>query len=132
MSRFDAVQESYVRCRSSPGFFDDFYRDFLGSSEEVRAKFVHTNFEKQNKLLRESIVFMILFAEGGTYAQQVIKELAVKHDRKHLDITPGLYALWLDSLIRTIARHDKAMNPDLEQKWREAMTIGIESLKALY
>jgi hemoglobin-like flavoprotein len=132
MSRYDAVQESYVRCRSSQGFFDDFYQDFLNSSEEVKAKFSRTNFEKQNKHLRESIVFMILFAEGGEYARQIIDQLGVKHNREHLNITPGLYGLWLESLIRTIYKHDTQMTPDLESSWREAMEVGIELLKARY
>jgi hemoglobin-like flavoprotein len=132
MNYYDIVQESYMRCRQSPGFFDDFYRDFIGSSDEVKKKFAKTDLGHQEKLLSESMVYMILFAEGGEFAGRIIAQLGEKHNRHHNDITPALYALWLESLIRTLKKHDPQMSPELEQRWREAMTVSIEALKARY
>lgn len=132
MGYYDIVQESYVRCRDSAHFFEDFYNDFTSSSEEIRQKFSKTNFQHQHKLLRESIAYMILFAEGGEFSQRIIDQLGEKHNRKHNDIKPALYDLWLESLIRTLRKHDPQMTPELEQRWRESMAVGIEALKARY
>ncbi|HGB7429174.1 TPA: globin, partial [Pseudomonas aeruginosa] len=43
MNAADRVMQSYGRCCASTGFFDDFYRHFLASSPQIRAKFATTD-----------------------------------------------------------------------------------------
>ncbi len=52
MNAADRVMQSYGRCCASTGFFDDFYRHFLASSPQIRAKFATTDMTAQKHLLR--------------------------------------------------------------------------------
>ena len=47
MSPADLVMQSYGRCCASASFFDDFYRNFLASSPQIREKFTDTDMPAQ-------------------------------------------------------------------------------------
>jgi hemoglobin-like flavoprotein len=122
------VSESYGRCCLQKEFFEDFYAIFLESSPEVKFKFAKTNFDRQFKLLRDGITFMIMFARGDRFAATKMEKLGELHNSKHLNIGTRLYSLWLNCLIRTIQKHDRELTPELRALWEDAMNVGIKYL----
>lgn len=132
MTQFQDVKESYGRCCLSKDFFTDFYSMFLASSPEVKSKFAKTNFEKQYKLLRDGITFMIMFAENEPIARLKMEKLGELHNQNNLNVGPRLYGLWLNCLMLAIEKHDPALTQETRQRWVEAMSMGMGYLKSKY
>lgn len=122
--------QSYGRCCASAAFFDDFYRTFLASSPEVRAKFERTDMPAQKLLLRQGILNLVLYARGLPPTK--LQALAASHSRDKLNIEPHLYDYWLDALLATIATHDAAFDKEIDDAWRGILRKGIEVIQAGY
>ncbi|WP_447594034.1 globin domain-containing protein [Aquipseudomonas campi] len=130
MKATDIVMQSYGRCCASADFFDDFYRSFLDSSPQVRAKFVDTNMTAQKQLLRQGILNLVMHARGMPDTK--LRALGESHSRARMDIRPELYDLWLEALLGTIGKHDQECVPTTLQAWREVLVKGISVIKAGY
>ena len=128
----DAVSQSYHRCLHSEGFTDTFYELFLAKSTEVAEKFRATDFIRQKRMLRESLLMMVMFNRDPEGVAEEMNELAERHSRRGLDIPSHLYDLWLDSLCEAVERHDREHTADLANKWRAAMRDGIDFLISRY
>lgn len=123
---FDA---SLMRCYAVPDFLDQFYFRFLASSPKVREKFGGTNFIRQKRALRASLQLLGLAAEDeATGPEHYLKDLAVQHDQKHLDIGAELYDLWLDSLVATVRECDPLFDSEVEAAWEQVTMVGIHYL----
>jgi len=128
----ELFNDSLERCTGRPGFLDRFYELFMASSEEVAAKFKHTDFRKQKKALRVSLYKMMLVREGNAGADADLERLAHLHSRRQLDVRPELYELWLDRLIQAVREFDPVFSGETEKAWRNVMRPGIEFMKARY
>ena len=128
----DSVTASYCRCRSSEGFVDTFYEHFLAKSQEVSDRFRGTDFARQRRVLRESLLAMLLFNRGSQLARDELERLGLRHGRCGLDISPRLYDLWLDALCEAVEQHDPEYTTDLKDQWKQAMRPGIDLMVALY
>ena len=128
----DIVQQSYAACCLSPKFFDDFYDAFLASSSEIAAKFVNTNMAKQKQLLRDGISFMIMFSKGSAAGQAKVKRLGETHAQDRMDIKPQWYDLWVNALLKAVAKHDPKFTPALDRAWRTVLSKGIDSMRRQY
>jgi hemoglobin-like flavoprotein len=128
----ELFNDSLERCTGSPGFLDRFYELFMTSSEEVAAKFKHTDFRKQKQALRVSLYKMMLVPEGNAGANAELERLAQLHSRRQLDVRPELYDLWLDRLIQAVREFDPLFSGETEKAWRNVMRPGIEFMKARY
>lgn len=84
MNAADRVMQSYGRCCASTGFFDDFYRHFLASSPQIRAKFATTDMTAQKHLLRAGIMNLVMYARGMSDSK--LRALGASHSRAALDI----------------------------------------------
>lgn len=126
------VKVSYGRAVLAPKFFDDFYDRFLASSPEIKLMFAKTDLTKQKKLVREGVSFLVMFAAGAHTGKTKIEALAKSHDRKHLNVRPDMYRLWIDSLMFVVAKYDPKYEPALEGKWRRVLEKGISAMKAGY
>ncbi|MBZ9557457.1 MULTISPECIES: globin [Modicisalibacter] len=122
---FDA---SYQRVLSDSAggqdFFDAFYRRFIASSDEVAAKFRHTDMARQQAMLKKAFYRLLSFF-ASSETDYYLERIAVVHDRRHLDIRPALYDLWLESLIDTVRAFDPCFDADVELAWRLVMAPGI-------
>lgn len=127
------ARDSLSRCNQGSGFLDRFYELFIASSAEIREKFADTDFEKQRKVLSDSL-FLMLSAAGtsGGFAHAQLSQLARKHDRNHLDIKPEWYQLWLDCLMQAAEESDPEFSPEVEAAWRASLEGGLELLSAAY
>ncbi len=123
MNSADQVMQSYGRCCHSNEFFDTFYRIFLASSPEVRAKFANTNMQAQKLLLRQGIMNVVLYARGMPDTK--LRALGCSHSRKGMNIRPELYKLWTESLLKTVRHHDKEASTDTLQAWAEVIQKGV-------
>ena len=128
----DAVTKSYQRCLSSNGFLDTFYEIFLAKSDDVRQKFRGTDFTRQKRMLRESLLMMVMFNRDPKGVQVDMARLAERHNRRGVDIPARLYDLWLDALCETVQQHDPEYAPEIGKGWRAAMQPGIEYLITKY
>jgi hypothetical protein len=125
---------SFKRCLTRPDFLLNFYGIFMASSDEVREKFKNTDFKRQTRVLAESLWAMAVVAQGeqGSPAWGDLPRLAERHSRRDLDIRPGLYDGWLESLLEAARRHDPVFSPEIEDAWRKTLAVGIEHMRSRY
>jgi hemoglobin-like flavoprotein len=113
-------------------FLERFYELFLASSPEVRAKFAHTDFRRQRRVLKVSLYLMMLAVEGRLEGRIHLDEIARRHGRGGLGIQPELYDLWLECLIAAVREHDPRFDAETERAWRAVLRSGIEVMKSRY
>jgi len=132
----EVFRASLRRCLDSDDFLRHFYHLFLGSSEEVRQKFEHTDFERQSRVLADSLYLIAVAAQSKQTGEEAspawieMDRLASLHAHDQLDIRPGLYDLWLHCLLEAARGHDPEFSPDIEEAWRDTLAIGIEYLRS--
>ena len=125
--------ESLLRCCARPGFLERFYELFMASSPEVRAKFAHTDFERQTRALRAALQMMVLAAGDPLKSPgRYLKDLAESHGRGKLDIGAHLYDLMLDSLLAAVKEFDPQFSPEIEKAWEAVMMVGIGFMTSHY
>ena len=112
-------------------FFDTFYDKFLASSSAVAEKFLHTDLQRQKRMLQKSLVYLTKLYSDLKVPEE-LSYVAALHSHSQKDIDPGLYDLWLDSLIDTVREHDPDCNADVELAWRMALAPGISYMKFRY
>ena len=127
------ARDSFSRCSKDASFLNRFYELFMASSQDIREKFEQTDFERQKRILSDSL-FLMLAAAGTTqgFAHVQLEKLARRHSRKELDIKPEWYELWLDTLLKTVAEFDAEYSSEIDTAWRESVKGSIEVLIAGY
>ena len=134
MTPVDTFMPSLKRCLAAPSFLLDFYGLFMASSDEVRRRFRDTDFERQTRVLADSLWVManVAQAERPSPAWGDLPRLAERHSRRGLDIPPALYDQWLSCLLQAARKHDPQFSPEIETAWRETLAVGIEYLRSQY
>ena len=131
----DFFKESYRRAVAAEGqrdeFLDAFYETFLAKTDEVKEKFANTDMSRQKQMLYQSLTHMLDFSERRQ-ASERLRRIAERHNRRNVDIRPGLYDLWLDSLVDTVAMFDPAFNEEIELAWRVVLAPGVAYMKYKY
>ena len=117
---------SLERCESQEGFYDYFYKHFISSSEEVSKLFSNTDFNKQKKMLRKSLILLPLAAVGDNTAKDFLHTVAIRHSKVDLDVKPELYQHWLESLMITVKEFDDKFDKEVDEAWRSVLAIGIK------
>ena len=112
-------------------FFDAFYDRFIQFSPEVAQHFKHTDMQRQKKVLEKSFYSLLIFYATNN-ANDYLEEIAIQHSKSALDINPGLYDLWLESLIETVKEYDDHFTPETELSWRLVLSVGITYMKFKY
>lgn len=123
---------SLDRCTQDAGFVPAFYRRFTSTSDEVREKFAETDFEQQNKMLVRSLRLVAEAMAGEPQGMLELRLRAETHDRQHLDIRPGLYDLWLSSVVETAREFDEQWTPAVEDAWRRTLKYAIDFMVRRY
>jgi len=125
----DLLHHSYKRCLKRSGFLERFYEIFVASSEEVAAKFAHTDFKKQIRVLKLSL-YMLMTSVATPLPE--LARIAEVHSKRQLDIPPKLYDLWLDCLLQAVREFDPKWNEEVDAAWRRVLTTGIQFMKSKY
>ena len=128
----ELFNDSFQRCLCNHDFFKRFYELFLGSSQEVRDKFVGTAFKQQICAVHASLVMTMLASTGNDAAHTYLDKISERHSRLQMDIKPHLYELWLQALISAVRENDPLFSDRVEQSWRQVMSYGINYLVSKY
>jgi len=112
-------------------FYVAFYDLFVATSAEAASKFKNTDMAEQVRMLRASVATLVtFFATGGESGY--VRKLADRHGKHGADISPGLYAVWLDCLIETVRRFDAKFDDGVATAWRAVFSKGIEFMTSRY
>ena len=127
-------RSSLRRCLAEPDFLTHFYDAFLASSVEVRDEFKDTDFERQTRVLADSLYMMAVVGQGQKKgpAWAEVGRLARLHSHLQLDIRPGLYDVWLECLLQAAESHDPEFSPLVQEAWRSTLRSGIEYMRSRY
>ncbi len=122
------AQQSYARCQRTPDFFMRFYDILLESHPAIPPMFANTDFPRQRKLLQHGLGLLLSFAKDPNEA--LLERIAARHSVSGLNVDPGLYPCFVDSLVEVVRRSDPKFDADIERAWREAVRPGIDFIKA--
>jgi hemoglobin-like flavoprotein len=136
LTGFDALFDgSYERVKTikknNKSFFDAFYDNFMNSSDEIKRHFRNTDMQKQKKMLEKSFYSLFIFYATNN-ANDYLNNIAVRHSKSHTNVSPELYEVWLDSLMKTVKEYDPHYNHDVELSWRVVLAPGIAYMKFKY
>lgn len=123
------AEESYRRCQGE-SFFQAFYKRLLSTDAPIHHKFEHTDFDRQNRLLQHGIGLLFIFAKRPN--PTLLERIAERHSSHDLDIPPGLYPHFVESLIQTVREFDPECTDEVEAAWRTAVTPGIDFMRGRY
>jgi len=112
-------------------FFELFYEKFTQRSPEIRQRFAGTNFERQHKMLRVSLNYMINFFVTKKTSEYLDK-MASLHGKVEHNILPEMYEDWTSSLMETLMDLYPRYDRTVELSWRVALAPGIEYMKFHY
>lgn len=112
-------------------FLDAFYDAFMSRSIEIAAKFADTDMPRQRQMLYRSLRHMVDFSIER-HASEALRMTAERHSRSQLDVSPGLYDVWLDSLMETVQLFDPEFTEEIELAWRVVLAPGIVYMKFKY
>ena len=132
--QIEAFLASLRRCLAVPAFLEDFYAAFVGSSDEVRAKFAHTDFARQARMLADSLFVIAVALQGreDSPARVDLPRLAERHGRHQLDVRPEHYDAWLACLLSAARATDPQFTSTLEDAWRATLGAGIAYMRSRY
>ncbi|HXV60699.1 MAG TPA: globin [Vicinamibacteria bacterium] len=125
----ERTRESLGRCVGCETFLQRFYELFMASSPEVADLFRKTDFERQKRMLRDSL-YVMLVAAGTTKgpAHEEVERLARLH--RDIGVTADMFTLWLDALIEAAGEHDTHFTKELENDWRISLAGPIAVMKS--
>ncbi len=128
-------RESYGRDVESESqrdeFLEAFYETFMSKSDEIAVKFAHTDMQRQKEMLYRSLRHMVDFSVQRQ-ASEELRKIAERHSVWQANIDPGLYDIWLDSLIETVQLFDTHFTEEIELAWRVVLAPGIVYMKFKY
>lgn len=132
--RIGIVNQSYQRCLRHDNFFTFFYSHFTEQSDEIAALFANTDWYTQKQLIERAIRAAILYAKEPDMpiVHSYMENIAKRHSKRHLDIRPALYPLWLDSLIEAVSLCDPEYTAELGNRWREVLAPAINLMTENY
>lgn len=126
----DVVLASLARCGEAlPAAF---YRRFLASSDEVRQRFARTDMKTQQRRITEALALATGVIENAPHALGALARQAELHDRRHLNVRPELYGLWLEALIGAVGECDPAYDVAVEHSFRLIMGHVVERMIRAY
>lgn len=127
-----AVQDSYGRCLVKGDLFQHFYDLFLASSPLIKARFAHTDFDGQKKLIRHGINLMIMYAANNPAGKSGLARIRDSHNQHKLNIPPMYYAYWKRCLLQAVKDYDPKATADLMEFWNQLLDVGIDFISSGY
>ena len=128
----ESVRRSLQRCEENGDFGQTFYDIFLDSSDVIASYFAGTDFDRQRRVLRESVHMMATKDVADPEMREALENLGEAHSRRGRNVLPSLYEVWLDSICRTVRTMDPHWDESLERKWRVRLRPGIQIIMAAY
>ena len=127
-----AAKASYDRCCAAEHFFEDFYRNFFARCPRAKPMFAHTDFERQNNLLRHAFGLLLVFPNQPEREPTILARVAERHSRRELAVDPSMYPPFLDALIETVRDCDPQFTSAVESAWRLTVEHGVAYMQSKY
>jgi hemoglobin-like flavoprotein len=124
------AESSFHRCGDDPAFYQALYENLLASDPRIPAKFAHTEFSRQHKLLKHALGLLIVYAKHPNPA--LLERIALRHARADANVSPELYPNFEAALERALAVHDPEFTPAVAAAWRAALAPGIAYMQSRY
>lgn len=128
----EKVAESFSRCCTKDGFFDQFYENLLKKGQKIEEMFLQSDMVVQKAALKNGLTFLIGYAKGSGIAQQKVRQLGESHSREQMNVSHDMYPHWVDALLEAAKKTDPAFEPQTEEAWRIVLSKGIALMKSLY
>ena len=117
--------------RSSGEFYVAFYDLLTATSDEAASKFKNTDMAAQVRMLQSSVTVLLNFFVTSCQ-DEYLGQLAERHGKRGVDISPELYEVWLECLIETVRQFDSKFNDDVATAWRVVFSKGIGFMTSRY
>ncbi len=128
---FDQSLERCLRRKEPIPFFRSFYSRYLAADPRVAKAFHNTQRVKQESML-EKAFYRLLMLYTTNCTDDYLEQIAIHHNRQHLNIPPDLHELWLSALLETIPEFDPLFDDNVELAWRLVLAPGITYMKFKY
>jgi len=125
MPDLSLVIDSYRRCVARADFIDRFYIHLFEASPDIREKFRDTDLEQQRTMIRKAITTIIMQSAGIQAANLSLDRIAATHGKEGMNITPDMYQLWIDTMVRTVRECDSQCDHRVAETWRVVLSQGI-------
>ena len=132
MTDLEKFDDSLARCYASPRFLERFYEVFLEASPVAREKFANTDLAQQRRMLKASLVLMMLSAGDRPEGHVHMERIASVHGAGGHQIPAELYDVWLDCLLRVVREFDPEADEAMIAIWRRVLSPGIAFMKSRY
>ncbi|MET0027166.1 MAG: globin domain-containing protein [Candidatus Thiodiazotropha sp.] len=111
----EVFQKSLERVLRKEGFLDDFYGHFIQQSDEIARFFEHRDMDQLKHKLNSTLHTLVEVAEGQPGTELYMEMVGRIHKRlgveeRHLD-------MWIDALLKTVARYDEAYDEQVALAW---------------
>ncbi|PJA79180.1 MAG: hypothetical protein CO149_02175, partial [Nitrospirae bacterium CG_4_9_14_3_um_filter_51_5] len=116
----------------NPKFLDRFYDIFLGSHPRIKPMFSPTQMAQQKQLLKTGVAMLISHVEGKAAGTMTLDRIGKSHSKKKLNIQPGLYQYWINSLVTATKECDTKWTPDIERSWHTVLRAGVDYIVEQY
>lgn len=126
------ARASFDRCVGQPDFLRAFYATFMRNCPEAAPMFANSDFERLPRLLQHALALLLVHPTQPEGEPTPLRRVAERHSRRDLDVSPSLYAPFLDSLMQTVRARDPEYTPDIEAAWRATLEPGIEYMRSRY
>jgi len=127
-----AAKASYDRCCAAEHVCEDFYRNCFGRCPQAKSRFAHTDFERQNNLLRHAFGLLLIFPNQPEREPTILARVAERHSRRELGVDPSMYPPFIEALIDTVRDCDPQFTPAVESAWRRTVDKGVAYMQAKY
>jgi hemoglobin-like flavoprotein len=121
------AMRSFTRVRNA-GLAKRFYELFLAADPRFKEMFRKTDFIKQGELLTHGILVLLQYADGAATGEMAVRRIGELHRPDKINVTPDMYPIWVDCLMKAISEIDPEFTPELERQWRRALQKGIDTM----
>ena len=128
MEFHERYNDSYARCTRNPRFLTIFYEIFCSRNETFRLMFTNVDMTRQIKMLKASLI-IIMLANTSREARQSVRKFGKLHGPEGLGVSPIDFDIWLDCLLSAVQICDPKYNEDVKQAWHACFSEGMKIMK---
>ena len=122
----ELFRQSLRRVTRKAGFFDSFYDNFMGQSEEIAEFFHNRDMHQLKHKLQETLQMLTDTVEGRPGSGLYIEMLGRIHQR--LTVERKHFVMWEEALLETVESYDDEFDGRIQAAWREVIESVIERM----
>lgn len=122
----EEAKASYRRCARQKTFYEDLYGELFTAMPEIRGMFTRRTMDEQYQVLADALWLLLTFPATQEQGEPTILSGIA---RSHAHFEPQQFDQFVEAVLNAVGRHDPK-GPTAVKAWRDAMTPGLEYLKA--